>query len=523
MKNKGKQTIGILSFLVLMSACDDFLDTMPDSRAEIDKVSKVTSLLVSAYPRNSATFIAELSSDNAKDNGKLHTSFNREQEAAYLWNDIEFNGNDTPSSVWNAHYKAIASANQALFSIEELGGQGMDAQKGEALICRAYAHFALANLFCLPYNPETAGTDLGLPYSESPEDKVIVAHTRGTMDELYRKISEDIEAALPLIDDELYLVPKYHFNTKAAHAFAARFNLFYLKFDKAVGYATAALGDNPEGVIRKWSEINELAQNYSMRCDRFITDQDPENYLIMTALSAWPYVHGPLKVGRRYGNHFDIIERESVRAEGPWALYPSGSKYNLFSANAMWGDDEKGSISKCSPHFEYTDKTTGTGYLHMVLVPFSAGETLLCRAEAQILQSNFSGGVADINSWIKANSSSFDPLTQNELVSFYDKISYMPTQVKNKSERTVKKRINPQGFTVMNGVQENLIQCVLHLRRIETIHDGGRWYDIKRYGIEIAHNRDGMPDDLLLKDDPRRAVQLPRDVINAGLEANPRN
>ena len=51
----------------------------------------------------------------------------------------------------------------------------------------------------------------------------------------------------------------------------------------------------------------------------------------------------------------------------------------------------------------------------------------------------------------------------------------------------------------------------------------GRWCDIKRWGIEIAHNREGQPDDLLLLDDPRRALQLPADVISAGLTPNPRN
>lgn len=67
-----------------------------------------------------------------------------------------------------------------------------------------------------------------------------------------------------------------------------------------------------------------------------------------------------------------------------------------------------------------------------------------------------------------------------------------------------------------------MIQCILHLRRIETIHEGLRWQDIKRYGIEIAHNRDGLTYDVLTVDDPRRAMQLPQDVISAGLKANPR-
>ena len=50
-----------------------------------------------------------------------------------------------------------------------------------------------------------------------------------------------------------------------------------------------------------------------------------------------------------------------------------------------------------------------------------------------------------------------------------------------------------------------------------------RWNDIKRYGIEYSHARSGKADDELLVNDPRRAVQIPQEVIAAGLEANPRN
>lgn len=91
------------------------------------------------------------------------------------------------------------------------------------------------------------------------------------------------------------------------------------------------------------------------------------------------------------------------------------------------------------------------------------------------------------------------------------------------SAHTIKKEIDPIGFTLGEGDQKEVIQCILHLRRIETIHEGLRWQDIKRYRIEISHNREGQANDILKADDPRRAFQLPADVISAGLEANPRN
>ncbi len=505
---------------VVFFSCDDFLDTMPDNRLEINTKEKITQLLVSAYPKNSAALIAELSSDNARDNGSLYSPYNREQEDAYLWKEITSTGNDATKAVWEGHYAAIAAANAAIDAIDKMKNPAdLEGQKGEALIARAYAHFALANVFCLPYNPQTANSDMGLPYSNKPETKVKIMYSRGNMEEFYAHIDKDIEAGLPLIKDEIYSVPKYHFNKAAACAFAARFYLFYHKYDKCIQYATEALGSNPEALISRWARIASMASNFKVRSDAYISADEAGNFILMPCYSSWPYVHGPYRIAERYGHHQSIFEKESVRANGPW-----GSMRNLYIANSVWGLEQKLLVTKIGPYFEYTDKAAGIGYLHSVTVPFTAGETLLCRAEAYILQSKFAEGVADINTWIKGNCTPTTSLkSQEDLVDFYEKIPFMPLQVEKDEERSIKKHINPQGFSVSQGVQENLIHCILHLRRIESVHEGGRWYDIKRYGIEISHNRDGLTDDILRKDDPRRAIQIPQDVRSAGLTPNPRN
>lgn len=72
------------------------------------------------------------------------------------------------------------------------------------------------------------------------------------------------------------------------------------------------------------------------------------------------------------------------------------------------------------------------------------------------------------------------------------------------------------------GVQENLIQFILQMRRIETVFQGLRFADLKRYGIEYIHKLRGEDPVLHTPGDLRDAVQLPADVIAAGLEPNPR-
>lgn len=75
---------------------------------------------------------------------------------------------------------------------------------------------------------------------------------------------------------------------------------------------------------------------------------------------------------------------------------------------------------------------------------------------------------------------------------------------------------------VLSADQEAVIDCVLHFRRLETIHTGLRWHDIKRYGIEITHAQGTDPAHKLIWNDDRRAIQLPQEVILAGMAANPR-
>jgi hypothetical protein len=76
--------------------------------------------------------------------------------------------------------------------------------------------------------------------------------------------------------------------------------------------------------------------------------------------------------------------------------------------------------------------------------------------------------------------------------------------------------------------QEPLMQAILQLRRLITLHDGLRLQDVKRYGITIYRRQvdvnkvvTAVTDSLPVRD-PRLAIQIPQDVIIANLEANPR-
>ena len=177
--------------------------------------------MVSAYPTTLPLLIGELSSDNVMDNGG---QFDTDEliEKLYLWDSPSISSYDSPYALWEGCYAAIASANMALEGIENLGSPAsLNPQRGEALVCRAYSHFLLANVFCMPYNPNTAESHLGIPYRTRTGDSVYPENTeRGSLKNTYEQIAADLEAGLPLIKDAAYEVPKYHFNRKAANAFS---------------------------------------------------------------------------------------------------------------------------------------------------------------------------------------------------------------------------------------------------------------------------------------------------------------
>lgn len=60
----------MLAALSVIISCDDFLDKMPDKRAEINSNQKISELLVSAYPNVDPMMIYEHRTDNVMDNGR---------------------------------------------------------------------------------------------------------------------------------------------------------------------------------------------------------------------------------------------------------------------------------------------------------------------------------------------------------------------------------------------------------------------------------------------------------------------
>ena len=180
---KIKLSIFLLAAVGLMTSCNDFLNKYPDNRMELHTPSDVSKLVASAYPDAYPAYLLEMYSDNTDE--QVHntwSSMDRFQEQAYGWEDITETGvPDVPQKLWNASYTAVATANAALeFIAAQPNKEAYETQKGEAKLCRAYAMFQLANVFCRAYDPNTADKELGLPYPYAAENDPLATWFAGT-------------------------------------------------------------------------------------------------------------------------------------------------------------------------------------------------------------------------------------------------------------------------------------------------------------------------------------------------------
>ncbi|RXQ92932.1 RagB/SusD family nutrient uptake outer membrane protein [Ancylomarina salipaludis] len=502
---------------IFAASCDSYLDETPDNRAEVDSQTKIRKLLVSAYTEGNHAFVTELASDNIDDTGSTNPYSDRFSEQLANWVDLTESDNEDTQNIWEGAYTAIAHSNEALAAIEELGDENLLPEKGEALITRAYSHFILVNVFCKHYNAQTSATDLGITYMTKSETTLDPKYERGNVKDVYEKINADIEAALPLISDDIYEVGSYHFTKKAAYAFAARFNLYYEKWQKAKDYASVVLTENPSSQLRDWSRLGALPRDPDVVTKAYIND--PANLLALTSNSNMGVNFGAFYTGSRFNHSRKIADEQTLLAPAPWGTIGTADyRFRLFiySGNNL----DKSLFYKIPYLFEITDPVAQIGYSRTVMIPFTTDETLLVRAEAETMLDESDLALADLNLWSK-NFFKDKEATLDQVNTLYNDMPYS-----SEALVTQKKKLSPK-FTITPGIQENLIHYVLQCRRILTMHEGLRWFDIKRYGIEVPRFQIQADEtvvvlDILKTDDLRKAIQLPQDVRSAGLEANPR-
>ncbi len=545
MKIKSLLYMAVAAAAVSLPSCNDFLDKLPDNRVDPTTPDQLLLMLVDGYSTGNYAKYCELSSDNIIDNNSPDENgvrYNLEadnviDDEMFAWEDAKSDMDvDSPSHVWEGAYHGIAVANHVLQLVDQWRAEGREfteedeaklaAAEAEAYLVRAYNHFVLVNVFAMPYGKSSA-TDLGVPYVTEPETEVLVHYQRNTVQEVYDKIEEDMLKGLAGVVDNYYDVPKYHFNSKAANAFAARFYLYKRDYEKVIQYADAVLG---QGVATAPTMMRDYwATNYSnvdANKQAFISAESQSNLMLVATNSGFWRTIG---TGTRYGVNRDAA-RATIYGSGP--SWPDVCPHPCFMGKLyINGEQEYGLYyMKLGELFEYTDKVAGIGYVHLVRTEFTAEETLLCRAEAKIYTGDLQGAYEDLNVWeashrnIPGTTDGLEDFTRAVIEDYYNPASQPLWEYDPRPYIFNDLHIDDICDSKYQLTADKLpyIYCVLHFRRIETLFDGYRWFDIKRYGIEVTHKIGRTRVETLTINDPRRALQIPSEVISAGMQGNNR-
>ncbi len=485
------------------TACNDFLDVSPDSElnVRIDSEAKIAELLTGAYPEASYIPFLEPRTDNVAErpNGQ-HTQLN---EAMYFWEDYDQDDLDTPLNYWNTCYKGIAQANKALELLARYPKTPrVKALYGEAFLLRAYLHFMLVNIWSAPYGNDPQSP--GIPYVEQPEKHAIVDYRRGTVDEVYDKIEADLKRGISLVDDHYYAHPKFHFNKRAAYAFATRFYLFKGDWDQVVAYADYVLGGDAKKNLRRWNRYADALEFDHPGLHRLYNATDePANLLLTTTESRLARTAPTEKFGATWSVVDEVFAKKGIEGGGDY------EKMNFVGHYLFTSSPSPVKEGFYMAKFDEISSSESTGSkpreLYVTNVLLTVDEVLLNRMEAHAMRKDYNRAIDDLSEYLQGKFG-FMPAVERSVYTTTDRANYNV--------------ISPTyGLTLK---QLALVKTILDFRRKEFFQEGLRWFDIRRFHLSVRRSSKSRYYFPLEKEDPRKILQIPAQAIERGLRPNPR-
>ena len=277
--------------------------------------------------------------------------------------------------------------------------------------------------------------------------------------------------------------------------------------------------------MRKWASMS--TNTIQSMLNFYNSETAACNFLLQSTLSLQDRLLSAIRFVVNDGSAPDKVKssKEAVYGGGPnWSNRLPAYEGKIY----RYGENDDGSwLFRVDEYFEYSDKIAGIGYVHIIYQPFTAEETLLCRAEAKLYSGDQAGALVDLNTWT-ASKQVKSELTMANIKRFYSSTK-TPAQIEYDDYIS---ELHPADmssqFKVLTGDDLSMLYCILHFRRVETMFEGLRWFDIKRYGIKVRHVFRGPTDknitvDELNWDDKRRVLQIPQNVINAGYPSTDRS
>ncbi|MDP4679767.1 MAG: RagB/SusD family nutrient uptake outer membrane protein [Cyclobacteriaceae bacterium] len=488
--------VSIIFSFVGLSSCNNFLDEVPDNRVSLDNLNKAAQLLTNAYSTSSPAFTDWMTDDLSYTIGTIKRPHH---DRLFTWADdtSDPTEQDSPVHYWSEAYNAIAHANEVLAVLDDLPALN-DEQKAqkraveaEAFLTRAYAHFMLVNIFAKHYDPTTASSYLGIPIVEKPETTFIATYNRNTVQEVYDFVEQGIIKGISLVDDTFYANSgKYHFNKNAALAFASRFYLYKGEYQKCYDFSSELLDPEPNLYVRNLNSDKYQGSNISSFPQIYSSPKERANLMLMRKIS--------------------LIQRSDFAFGVETNFY-----FFLFITTSPFGEDQRenavvkgedGALpNRYENLFQRSSLNSNVGTPYHIAIAFRGEEVLLNRAESALHLGRQTQAIADLqtltNNRYAVTNPSETALTVNSILSHFV-ISNVPMFSDNQTQ--------------------GIFNYLLDERRKEFLIQGLRWFDIRRFDLEIEHTTP-QGTFTLTANDPRKVLQIPKTAIDVGgLEPNPR-
>ena len=422
MKKKMLLAAGVIAAMCIAASCSDEPEIIGPAGNGNDSIDVTPDLVPldtlyesfgSFYPDYNYGPLCEWSSDNIIDNNSVNISTITYDTVSYSlpeFTGYEWLGNvfafepvggdvrvqDSPYFIANNAYIDIEHINQFIYQAERVGTDSvvpayadeLPSMVGEARVLRAYLHFVLANIFAPGYNDYGKGLR-GIECSTEPGIKKLM-----TVEETYGLIEDDLERGISAMRDNGFPQSVWRFNERACYAFAARFYLYRQDYDKVVDYATLALGPDPSAVMTDWRKFVGHASVIS-DCEALWHQEDEPSIFMM--LDTYSLMMRLLCTGCRYAFNGSALD-------GTFSYSPictlSIPPYMMAAGLLVNGEQKYGLMScKVAEHFEVVDSAANIGYAKVTRNEFTAEETLLCRAEANLMLGNIDEAMADMDIW----------------------------------------------------------------------------------------------------------------------------
>lgn len=290
--------------------------------------------------------------------------FMEKQGSGWFWYDYRYwvrsevnSTGDRPFSWWNMHYKLVNNANYLLANAEGAVGPIEDINNimGQAYALRAYSYFNLIRFYQRTYVGHE--NDPGVPLYTEPTTKLTEGKGRGTVEEVYTQINNDLDSAIARFQNATEQRHVSHIDLYVAHGLKARVAMVQEDWTTARDNAVIAKAGHPlmtntevgngfnTSANQEWMWGSEVTEEQALSWSSFWSHMDSQvdgSYAqkAKKCVSIWLYNQmGANDVRRAWFDDTDVYSQRKFRVKqlGAWSsdlLYMRSAEMYLIEAEA---------------------------------------------------------------------------------------------------------------------------------------------------------------------------------------------